>query len=398
MNKNVSTAKKVWLTILLGTISATGPLSIDLYLPALPQITQNLHTSASLMQLSLSACLFGLAIGQLIIGPLSDKYGRKIPLIIGFAVFSLSSLLIAFTNSIYLLIFLRLIQGLSGSSGQVLSRAIARDHFSGPLLLRFYSMLSGVNGIFPVISPIIGGQLVKFLNWRGIFFLLAIIGLIIILSIIFGFSESLPSQQRINSNLTTSIIDTVKLLINRPLRKSILVSGLVYGALFSYISASSFIFQSYYHLSAQGFSLIYALNGVGIAVGSLLPAKLIDRFSAQQQTNSTMLSILFTGTLLLLSWFIMPNFWLVCTLIFIITIQLGILLTLTSATVMNTKVKSVGGTSALMGLSQNAIGSIMSPVVGLMGVHTYLPMALAILICMIISYLIIQSNKKDLAN
>lgn len=164
MKTKSTLGKRIWLIFILGTISASGPLSIDLYLPALPEMTHDLAAPASLIQMSLSACLLGLALGQLISGPLSDKYGRKKPLMVGFFIFGLVSLLIAMSNSVYLLILLRFIQGLAGASGQVLSRAIASDMFSGSLLTKFYSMLSAVNGIFPVISPVIGGFMIQFVS------------------------------------------------------------------------------------------------------------------------------------------------------------------------------------------------------------------------------------------
>ncbi len=176
----------MWLVFILGTISATGPLSIDLYLPALPQMTRDLNAQPSLIQLSLSACLIGLALGQLISGPLSDKYGRKKPLMVGFFIFGLVSLMIAYSHSVYLLILLRFIQGLAGASGQVLSRAIASDMFSGPLLTKFYSMLSAVNGIFPVISPVIGGFMIRYVEWQGVFILLAGVGFVIVLALWLG--------------------------------------------------------------------------------------------------------------------------------------------------------------------------------------------------------------------
>ncbi len=211
MDWKLSKAKLTWLIFILGVVSATGPLSIDLYLPALPQMTKTLNASASLVQLSLSACLVGLAVGQLIAGPLSDKYGRKNPLILGFILFSVISLMIAFTNSVTFLIILRFIQGLAGSAGQVLSRAIARDLFAGPRLTRFYSMQSAVNGIFPVISPVIGGFMIRFVNWQGIFILLAIIGFLILIGIIFGIQESLPSTQRIAGSTTKTIFQMFSL-------------------------------------------------------------------------------------------------------------------------------------------------------------------------------------------
>ncbi len=381
MATSPSSKKRVWLIVILGVVSATGPLSIDLYLPALPAMAQNLQTQTSLVQLSLSACLLGLAIGQLVAGPLSDKYGRKKPLLIGFLVFTLMSLLIAVSHAIWLLIGLRFVQGLAGASGQVLSRAIVSDLFSGPLLTKFYSMLSAVNGIFPVISPIMGGYIIKFVDWQGIFIVLAVIGLLITLAVWLGVKETLPVKNRIAGSPLNSVIEMLQLLKNGKFVKLVLGSGLIYGALFSYISASSFVFQSDFHMSVASFGFLYALNGIGIAIGSAIPGFLASRISEATQIRIILSSTLVTALILILSSFMFSHLVIVIGLVFLLVLQFGMLFTLTTSVVMNLTLQNSGGISALLGLSQNAIGSMMSPLVGLLGTQTYLPMAVAIALC-----------------
>lgn len=383
-----SLGKRIWLVFILGTISATGPLSIDLYLPALPEMTRDLQTHASLIQLSLSACLLGLAIGQLISGPLSDKYGRKGPLIVGFLSFGLVSLLITSSHSVYLLIGLRFIQGLAGASGQVLSRAIASDLFSGPLLTKFYSMLSAVNGIFPVISPIIGGYIIKYVEWQGVFILLALIGFIISIAIWLGIKETLPFASRISGSPINSIIEMFSLLKNTKFVKLVIASGLVYGGLFSYISASSFVFQNYFHMNVANFGFLYAMNGIGIAIGSAIPGLLATRVSESQQIRFVLGSTFMTALALISSWFLFNSLLTVTILVLLMVFQFGMLFTLTTSVIMNLSLKNSGGISALLGLSQNAIGGIMSPVVGVMGSQTYLPMAISIAGCIGLSLIL----------
>lgn len=195
-NKQISKDRKLWLTFFLGLISATGPLSLDMYLPALPTMQTTFHTQTSVIQMSITFCLIGLAVGQLIVGPLSDHFGRRMPLSIGFAIFALTSVLIMIVHSIVLFLILRFIQGLAGSAGQVLSRAVARDLFSGKELTKFFALLMGVNGVFPIISPIIGGFLLNFMTWRGIFGLLAVIGILVVIGIQLTLKESLPPKLR----------------------------------------------------------------------------------------------------------------------------------------------------------------------------------------------------------
>ncbi|MGP3641629.1 multidrug effflux MFS transporter [Lentilactobacillus hilgardii] len=383
-----SLGKRIWLVFILGTISATGPLSIDLYLPALPEMTRDLQTHASLIQLSLSACLLGLAIGQLISGPLSDKYGRKGPLIVGFLSFGMVSFLIASSHSVYLLIGLRFIQGLAGASGQVLSRAIASDLFSGPLLTKFYSMLSAVNGIFPVISPIIGGYIIKYVEWQGVFILLALIGFIVSIAIWMGIKETLPFASRISGSPINSIIEMFSLLKNTKFVKLVIASGLVYGGLFSYISASSFVFQNYFHMNVANFGFLYAMNGIGIAIGSAIPGLLATRISESQQIRFVLGSTFMTALALISSWFLLNNLLTVTILVLLMVFQFGMLFTLTTSVIMNLSLKNSGGISALLGLSQNAIGGIMSPIVGVMGSQTYLPMAISIAGCIGLSLIL----------
>ncbi|WP_252904675.1 Bcr/CflA family efflux MFS transporter [Secundilactobacillus silagei] len=237
--------------LILGTLSATGPLSIDLYLPALPQMMRQFQTSASLIQLSLTACLLGLAFGQLIAGPLSDHYGRKRPLIVGFLVFALASLLIAMAHSITMLIVMRFIQGLAGASGQVLSRAVARDLFSGHALTNFYAILNAVNGVFPIIAPIIGGYMIRFVPWEAVFILLGVVGLVLAGLIVIGIPETLAPEKRLTGPVFATF-KSFKTLIELPgFLRNIVITGMVYGCLFSYISASTFIYQQLFHLSAQ---------------------------------------------------------------------------------------------------------------------------------------------------
>lgn len=400
MNSNSKKKNKLWLVFILGTISATGPLSIDLYLPALPQMTRDLNAQPSLIQLSLSACLIGLALGQLISGPLSDKYGRKKPLMVGFFIFGLVSLMIAYSHSVYLLILLRFIQGLAGASGQVLSRAIASDMFSGPLLTKFYSMLSAVNGIFPVISPVIGGFMIRYVEWQGVFILLAGVGFVIVLALWLGIKETLPVENRISGSPTKSITQMFKLLKNSRFVRLILATGLVSGGLFSYISASSFVFQNFFHMSVQSFSLLYALNGIGIAIGSVIPGTLAGRFTEANQTKIILTSTFMTSLLLTFSALFLNNLVLVIVLVFLTVTQFGMLFTLTTSIIMNLSLHNNGGLSAMLGLSQNAIGGLMSPLVGLMGTATYLPMSLSIRACMGLSLLLFATihNKKQKLN
>lgn len=380
MNVSLSRRRQIWLTLLLGTVSATGPLAIDLYLPALPQMKAQFATSASLMQLSITSCLVGLALGQLIAGPLSDQHGRKKPLIIGFLVFGLVSLAIAFVHSISLLIALRFVQGIAGATGQVLARAVARDLFSGKKLTRFYALLNTVNGVFPIIAPIIGGIMIRYVDWEAIFILLALIGLAIALAVTWGLQESLPVADRQAGGYSAAFVAMGQLIVQPAFWPMILATGLVYGALFSYISASTFVFQTGFGLPPQTFSLLYAFNGLGIVVGSNLPGRLAKRYTNRQQLTGLLLTAIAVSGVLLVSLLFPANVWLVIGLVLLLVILIGALLTLTVTVIMDRATQNAGGASAVIGLAQNACGGIASPLAGMSG-SSYAAMATMLFAC-----------------
>lgn len=380
LNPVLTRRRRIWLTLLLGTVSATGPLAIDLYLPALPQMKAQFATTASLMQLSITACLIGLALGQLIAGPLSDQYGRRKPLIIGFVIFGLVSLAMAFIHSVTLLIALRFIQGLAGATGQVLARAVARDLFSGKKLTRFYALLNTVNGVFPIIAPIIGGFMIQYVDWEAIFILLALIGLLIALAVTFGLHESLPPEKRQTGGFHTSLLAMGKLVVQPSFWPLILATGLVY-----------FVFQTGFGMAPQTFSLLYAFNGLGIVVGSNLPGRLASRFSNRQQVTSMLAIAAGVSALLIISLLFPANVWVVSGLILLLVILIGALLTLTVTIIMDQATSNAGGASAVIGLSQNACGGLASPLVGLSG-KSYAAMAIMLFVCNVGAYGLVKAQ------
>lgn len=180
------------MALLCGALTGLAPLSIDMYLPSLPALARQLHTTASLAQLSLTMCLLGLALGQLVGGPLSDRFGRRRPLIVGMVLYTVTAFLCTVAPSVWLLITIRLLQGLSGAFGIVIARAATRDVYSGTELTRFYALLMLVNGVAPIAAPVIGGQLLRFTSWRGVFVVLGVVSIVITLSVVAFLRETLP--------------------------------------------------------------------------------------------------------------------------------------------------------------------------------------------------------------
>lgn len=374
--------------ILLGTLTAFGPLSMDMYLPSLPLIEKQMQTSTSLTQMSITTCLIGLALGQLIIGPYSDKNGRKKPLMVGLIIFTIISFLCSFTTSIWLLIILRFIQGLSGAAGLVISRAIARDLYDGSELTKFFSLLMAVNGVFPILSPIFGGMILKFTNWKGIFVVLGIIGAILFLGVFFYFQETLIISPTPKNEVKHTFTIIKSLIKDKIFISYTLVQGLIIGAMFCYISASSFVLQNMFHLSAQEFSIVFAINGLGIVVMSQITGKLSYKLGEKLLLKLGIFIAALASTALFISLFLPKHLLTVVIPLFFIVSMVGVVNTSAFSLAMQNQKKWAGSASAILGLGMNLIGGLLSPLVGIAGSYTYVPMAVLILICDISAFLI----------
>lgn len=376
MNEKISTVKKWWLVFFMGVVSATGPLSMDMYLPGLPEMQRAFHSSASTLQLSITFCLIGLAVGQLIVGPISDRIGRRVPLVVGFGLYAVTSLMLIFTTNIYLFIGIRLIQGLAGSTGQVLSRAVARDLFNGHELTKFYAMLMAVNSAFPIIAPIIGGALLSIVQWQGIFVLLFVIGILVMVGVLC----TLPETLKVTNNEVLTLGQTFKglgaMFGKRQFILIALTQGLIFGALFSYISASSFVFQTYFHMTVGQFSLLYAINGLGIILGNNLPGYLPEQIKDSDILNGGLIGGMFAGVLLVGSLLLRPMAILVIIPLFIVVFCVGVVNTVATSMAMSLGGRTnAGAASAVLGLLMNIIGALASPLAGIMGTQSYAPLA-----------------------
>jgi len=270
---------RVGVLLLLGALSAFAPLSFDLYLPALPQLATSLHTSDSLAQWTMSVCMIGLAVGQLVAGPLSDHVGRRRPLIVGVAVYAATALLCAAAPDVAVLIVLRLVQGLAGAAGIVVARAVVRDIYEGHQLARIFSLLGLVTGAAPVIAPLLGGQLLRLTDWRGLFVVLFLIGLLVLLACATVLPETLPASDRVGGQSELPHAMT-SLWRDRAFVGCTVAILLVGCSFFTYISLSSFVLQVHYGLSAQVFSYVFGVNSAGIMLGGYLNARLVRRIGA----------------------------------------------------------------------------------------------------------------------
>ncbi len=265
------------ITLVLGALEAFGPLSMDLYLPQLPQLARSLGTSDALAQATMSVCMIGLGLGQLLAGPLSDRFGRKRPLVIGVVLFAVLSAVCAWAPTIEVLLAARFLQGVAGSAGVVISLAVARDLFHGVELSRMLSLLALVTSLTPIIAPVIGGQLARVMDWRGIFLVLAGTGAALVVVAQFGLRETRAAAPQEGGALRTTL-GHAGAVLRDPLFVALMAAACLGGAaFFSYLSMSSFVLQEQYGLTPQLFSLVFAVNALAQLGGAQLSRVLVRR-------------------------------------------------------------------------------------------------------------------------
>jgi DHA1 family bicyclomycin/chloramphenicol resistance-like MFS transporter len=366
------------LVVALGTLTAFGPLSLDMYLPGLPELARDLGVSAATAQLTLAACMVGLAAGQLLAGPLSDARGRRRPLLAGLALYALVSALCALAPSIWTLLPLRFLQGAAGAAGIVIARAVVRDLHEGEAAARFYALLTLVNGLAPIVAPIAGGQLLGHTDWRGIFWVLAAIGVALLLVGWRFVPETLPPGERHTGGLraTTGVFGT--LLRDRVFVGYSLAQGLGAAMMFCYIAGSPFVLQEIHGLSEQQFSVVFAVNALGIVLFAQLSARLVGRLGPRRLLAAGLWTGLAGAAGLLLAVVLGAGLAAIVPAFFVIVGSLGLVSPNATALALAGDPAIAGSASALLGLSQFALGAAFAPLAGVGGADTALPLAVVI--------------------
>ncbi|MFB7503564.1 multidrug effflux MFS transporter [Streptomyces broussonetiae] len=367
------------VTFMLGALSAVPPLSMDMYLPALPDVTRSLGSSATMGQLTLTACLTGMALGQLVVGPMSDRWGRRRPLLIGLLVYVVASASCAVAPNVDLLIGSRLLQGLAGAAGIVIARAVVRDLYDGLEMARFFSTLLLISSLAPIIAPVLGGQVLRFTAWRGVFLVLAAIGIALTAFVWRRLPETLPAEQRRGGGVLGALFIMRGLVADRIFGGYVLANGFAYGALFSYIAASPFVIQEIYGASPQTFSLLYGLNSLGLmVVGQINGKLLVGRVRLDKALGIGLGVIALAGTVLLLvtaGAFGHAGTLPVGCCLFVMISALGLVVPNTNALALMRTPHAAGSASALIGTSCFAMGAISTLLVGIAGKGTAVPMA-----------------------
>ncbi len=367
---------------MLGSVSAIGPAAMDAYLPGLPELARDFGVSPSAAQVTVTTYLLGLALGQLLSGPLSDVHGRRRPLVAGMAVFTVTTLACSLAPSLFVLAGMRLVQGTAAAVGVAVGRAIVRDLYAGAAGARYLSRLMMVIGLAPILAPVVGGQLLRFTSWRGVFVALAVLGLALTAIGARLLPETLPRERRRAAGLGITLRTFAQLLADRRFVGFVLIVGLGGGAMIGYVAGSSFVLQEVYGASPQLYGVLFGLNAVFLVAGAQVNAHLLATRSPRSLLRVGLVMLVVAGVALVvivslpkadLATVMAPLMLQMASWSFVQANALALALT--------DHPEVAGTAAALLGVSQYAFGAFTAPLVGLGGSDTALPMALVIAAC-----------------
>jgi DHA1 family bicyclomycin/chloramphenicol resistance-like MFS transporter len=382
----------VRLTIILGTLSAFGPLSIDMYLPGLPGIGRTFGVETAVAQQSLSAFFIGLALGQAFYGPIADRVGRRLPLLFGCILYAIASLGCVFAPTIGSLIGLRFAQALGGCAGMVIARSVVRDLFDARESARIYSFLMLVMGLAPITAPLIGGQLLLFFGWRAIFVVLAAFGLLCAALVLFGLPETLPPERRSTAGLGQALAAYGSLIRDRQFMGFALAGGFISAGMFVYIAGSPFVLIELYGVAPEHYGWIFGANALGLIAASQLNRRLLQRYNGETIMRVAIGTIVISGLVLVavaatglggLAGLLPP--------LFVCIAGYGLVVPNATAAAMALYGAMAGSASALLGTLQFSVGAMAGILVGVLHTGTALPMAGMIAACAIAALLAFQT-------
>ncbi|WP_441249242.1 multidrug effflux MFS transporter [Kitasatospora sp. McL0602] len=374
--------------VLLGGLVALGPLTTDLYLPALPALTHDLGSTAPAVQLTLTSSLIGMGLGQLVFGPLSDRIGRRRPLVLGLAVYALATVLCAVAPSVPVLVAGRALQGLAGAAGLVIGRAVARDRYAGPAMIRFLATLGVISGLAPILAPVVGAQLLRFTSWRGTFGVLALLGALLTVGALFALPESLPPSRRHAQGLGSTVRAIGGLLGDRAFLGYLLTSTFAFGALFAYVGGSSVALQSVYGISPQTFSLLFATNSLAVVGFTQLNGRvLVQRFDGHRLMLVGLGCAGAAGLALVLCTAVwdtgLAGVW---PALFLLMASMGVILPNSSGAALTMAPHAAGSASGLIGLGTFLCGAVVAPLSSAGGEPSAVLLGVVVLSCAVLAF------------
>ena len=376
---------KFRLIFILALMSSIAPLSTDMYLPALSQVKQSFETSEFLTQLSLASFFVAFALGQLIYGPLSDVFGRKIPALVGIFLFMLSSLFCVIIDNIYVFIILRFFEALGGCAGVVIARAIVNDLFELKEAASIFALMMVFSALAPMLSPSFGGFLIEYFSWHSIFATLFGLGILVFLLIFFALKESAPHLKRQKFSHKETLKSYRFVLKDKPFILYVSCASLVLAAMFAYITGSSFVFINFFGLSERDFGLLFGLNALGFVIFANINAKMVRKIDSEKILFYALIIMLISTLILFVNSLIKPNFWLFELSIFTSIALLGFIAPNTTTLAMARFKDHSGTASAVLGTSQFALAGVISFIVSAVGANTPVILALVMLICVVLA-------------
>lgn len=360
--------------VILALLTVLGPASMDLYLPVLPALARDLGSSTSSAQLTMTTCLLGLALGQVVAGPVSDRYGRRGPLIVGLTIFVMASAMCAYSTSVAALVALRLVQGLAGAVGLVIAQAAGRDIYEGRRLTRYYGRIVVLSGLAAIVAPVVGGQLAALLDWRGFFLVLAAMGGVVLLAVLFGFGETLPIANRVTGDARSTGAHVRTLFGDRLFLGATLASAFTAAAYFAYLAGASFVLQDVYALSPAAYSLVFGLNAAGFAMFGFLGGRAAERWS-ERLAFILGLGIIAAGASGLLATALL-HLPLPLAIVSFFAVAAGAAAVSPPATslALADYPQFAGTASSILGVTRFAAGGLAAPLVGMAGSMTMVPL------------------------
>jgi DHA1 family bicyclomycin/chloramphenicol resistance-like MFS transporter len=383
----LTSGQRLVYVLALGALVALGPFTIDLYLPAFPSVARDFSATDAAVQLTLTATTIGFALGQLVIGPWSDKIGRRTPLLIATGIHVAASIAVAFAPNVEVLAVLRVLQGIGAAGGGVVAMATVRDLFGGQPLVRMLARLALVTGVAPIIAPVIGSQLLRITDWRGIFIVLAAYGAVVLAVAALLIVETLPPEKRGRSAHNTAGARYRALFSDRIFVGVAIIGGMVFSALFAYLSASSFLLQDVFGLSAQQYGLIFGINSIGIVIGSQSSSRIVRRVGPQWVLVIVLPVMLLAAASI--GVFAMLGYGLPFVLgpLFLIITGCGFCFPIVQVLALAHHGQEAGTAASLLGAVNFGLAGLISPIVGLLGISSALPMAEVMVATLIVALL-----------